>query len=79
MIREINQSRTKNFIQVVSLAAHNQVPLHVFSAALSYYQALSSATLPANLIQLQREYFGSHGFVKKNSRDKLSHLEEDVK
>ena len=79
LIQKVNQSRIKNLFQVVSLAAKNQVPFHVYPAALSYYLALSSAYLPANLIQLQREYFGSHGFVKKNSGGKLSHLEEDVK
>jgi 6-phosphogluconate dehydrogenase len=75
LIQKINQSRIKNLFQVVSLAAKNQVPFHVYPAALSYYQALSSSYLPANLIQLQREYFGSHGFEKKTAIGKLSHLE----
>ena len=74
LIEKINQSRIENLILIVSLATQNQIPFHVYSAALSYYQALSSSNLPANLIQLQREYFGSHGFEKKTSIGKLSHI-----
>ena len=75
LVQRISQSRINNLIKTVSLAAQHQVPCHVYFAALSYYQALSSSNLPANLIQLQREYFGSHGFEKRTAIGKLSHLE----
>lgn len=74
LVKEFSQSRIKNLINIVSLAALNQIPLPVHSAVMSYFQALSSSNLPANLIQLQRDYFGSHGFEKKTAKGKLSHL-----
>ena len=38
------------------------IPLPAFSAALSFYDGYRSATLPANLIQAQRDYFGAHTY-----------------
>ena len=34
------------------------------NSALAYYDALRSARLPANLIQAQRDYFGSHTYER---------------
>ena len=50
--------------QVVSMAALAGVPVPAFSSALSYYDSYRSATLPANLIQAQRDYFGAHTFQR---------------
>jgi 6-phosphogluconate dehydrogenase len=33
-------------------------------SALSYYDALRSSWLPANLIQAQRDYFGAHRYKR---------------
>ncbi len=33
-----------------------------FSSALAYYDSYRSETLPANLIQAQRDYFGAHTY-----------------
>jgi len=49
---------------VVSMAALAGVPVPAFSSALSYYDSYRSATLPANLIQAQRDYFGAHTFQR---------------
>lgn len=38
------------------------IPLPAFSTALSFYDGYRSATLPANLIQAQRDYFGAHTY-----------------
>jgi 6-phosphogluconate dehydrogenase len=45
---------------VVSLAARHGVPAPAFMSALAYYDAYRSPQLPANLLQAQRDYFGSH-------------------
>jgi len=46
----------------VSDAARIGLPAPAASSALSYYLALRSERLPANLIQAIRDYFGAHGF-----------------
>ena len=35
-----------------------------FSAALNFFDSMRSETLPANLIQAQRDYFGAHSFER---------------
>ena len=40
------------------------IPLPVMCSAKSYFDALSSPRLPANLIQAQRDYFGAHQFER---------------
>ncbi len=47
---------------VVATGAMHGVPLPAFSTALSFYDGYRSETLPANLIQAQRDYFGAHSY-----------------
>ncbi|MEE8153700.1 MAG: NADP-dependent phosphogluconate dehydrogenase [Phycisphaerales bacterium] len=62
--------------QVVSHAALQGIPTPAFSSALAYYDAYRSATLPANLIQAQRDYFGAHTYERVDQpRGKFFHLE----
>jgi 6-phosphogluconate dehydrogenase len=76
LVQKISDSKLKNFIQTVSLGVQNRIPMNVCSTALTYYLSLISNSLPANLIQLQREYFGSHGFERKDNPGIPHHLEE---
>ncbi|USD42526.1 NADP-dependent phosphogluconate dehydrogenase [Vibrio sp. SCSIO 43135] len=48
----------------VANAALNGVPMPGISSALSYFDSLTSAVLPANLLQAQRDYFGSHTYSR---------------
>jgi len=48
--------------QVVANGVLLGVPLPCFSTALSFYDGYRSKTLPANLIQAQRDYFGAHTY-----------------
>ena len=50
--------------RTLSRAVLSGIPLPAFSAALSYYDALRSETLPANLLQAQRDYFGAHTYER---------------
>ncbi len=62
--------------QVVSHAALQGIPTPAFSSALAYYDAYRSATLPANLIQAQRDYFGAHTYERVDQpRGTFFHLE----
>ena len=40
------------------------VPMPAMSASLAYYDSYRCASLPANLIQAQRDYFGAHTFER---------------
>ncbi len=45
-------------------AAIAGVSIPAFSSALNYFYSISSANLPANMIQAQRDYFGAHTFER---------------
>ncbi|KAA3681957.1 6-phosphogluconate dehydrogenase [Paragonimus westermani] len=49
---------------IVSQAALNGIPAPAFSSALAFYDGLRCCSLPANLIQAQRDYFGAHQFER---------------
>lgn len=51
---------------LVAQAMKEELPAPAFSSALNYFYSLSSANLPANLIQAQRDYFGAHTFERKD-------------
>ncbi len=42
-------------------------PVPAMSSALSYYDGYRSASLPANLLQAQRDYFGAHTYERLDS------------
>lgn len=50
--------------QVVASAVLNGVAVPCISSALAYYDSFRCATLPANLLQAQRDFFGSHTFER---------------
>jgi len=50
--------------KVASEAALNGWPLPAITTALSYYDGIRQANLPANLIQAQRDYFGAHTYER---------------
>lgn len=62
--------------QVIGLAVANGIPAQGFSAALAYYDGYRSATLPANLLQAQRDYFGAHTYERVDQpRGRFFHLD----
>lgn len=50
--------------EVLCAGISNRIPLPVCSAALNYWMGISSAQLPANLIQAQRDFFGAHRYQR---------------
>jgi 6-phosphogluconate dehydrogenase len=50
--------------RVVTAAIEHGVPVPGFSSALAYFDSYRSATLPANLLQAQRDYFGAHTYER---------------
>jgi 6-phosphogluconate dehydrogenase len=54
--------------RVVGQAAESGVPIPGFMVSLGYLDAYRSAWLPANLIQAQRDYFGSHTYERIDAK-----------
>ncbi len=61
--REIRKSQ-RGWRNVVATAAKKGIPAPAFSTALSFFDAFRSETLPANLLQAQRDYFGAHTYER---------------
>ena len=62
--RSVMATLIPSWRRVVSAAALHGIPAPAFSAALSYFDGYTSRTLPANLIQAQRDYFGAHTYER---------------
>ena len=56
----------------VMLGVASGIPLPALGSALSFYDGYRSATLPANLLQAQRDYFGAHTY-RRTDRDPDTH------
>ena len=50
--------------RVIVLATELGIPVPAFSAALAYYDSYRRESLPANLLQAQRDYFGAHTYER---------------
>ena len=60
--------------EVISLGIKAGIPLTAFSSALSYFDSLRSGRLPLNLVQAQRDFFGSHTY-ERTDMDGIFHTE----
>lgn len=50
--------------KVVSKAVEMGIPVPAMSAALAFYDGYRTASLPANMLQAQRDYFGAHTYER---------------
>lgn len=53
---------------VVSDAARHGIAVPAFSASLAYFDNFRNESMPTNLIQAQRDYFGSHTYELKGKK-----------
>ena len=53
--------------EVVAYAVQAGIPMPAFSSALSYFDGYTTASLPANLLQAQRDYFGAHTYERTDA------------
>jgi 6-phosphogluconate dehydrogenase len=58
------QSTVEAARELVAYAAKNGIPVPGLSNSLTYFDAYTSSRLPLNLIQAQRDYFGSHTYER---------------
>lgn len=63
-IRKAIESRQAAMRYVVTTAINSGLPVLATASSLAYFDAYRSATLPANLIQAQRDYFGAHTYQR---------------
>lgn len=50
--------------QVLAIAIDRGIPVPTFASAIAYYDSYRTETLPANLLQAQRDYFGAHTYQR---------------
>lgn len=62
--QEIVGEYQESLREVLAVAIQQGIPTPAFSSALAYYDSYRTATLPANLIQAQRDYFGAHTYER---------------
>ncbi|MDQ0862334.1 NADP-dependent phosphogluconate dehydrogenase [Bacillus sp. V2I10] len=72
--KEIVESYQSALRQVLSVAIERGIAVPSFSSALSYYDSYRTETLPANLLQAQRDYFGAHTY-QRIDKDGIFHTE----
>ncbi|WP_064092301.1 NADP-dependent phosphogluconate dehydrogenase [Rossellomorea aquimaris] len=62
--KEIVESYQDEAREVVATAIKLGVPVPGLASALAYYDSYRSESLPANLLQAQRDYFGAHTYQR---------------
>jgi 6-phosphogluconate dehydrogenase len=62
--REEIEQRLADWRKVVVAAVERGIPMPAMSASLAYFDSYTSARLPANLLQAQRDYFGAHTYQR---------------
>lgn len=50
--------------EVIAYAVRAGIPMPAFFSALSYFDGYTTESLPANLLQAQRDYFGAHTYER---------------
>ncbi len=72
---KINKSQ-KGWRRVVSTAISNGISIPAMTSSLSYFDGYRSESLPANLLQAQRDYFGAHTYERiDGEKGKFFHTE----
>jgi 6-phosphogluconate dehydrogenase len=66
--------RVSDWREIIASGIKAGIPLPAMSASLAYFEALRRKNLPANLIQAQRDFFGSHTY-KRIDREGTFHTE----
>ncbi len=74
--KDVIEKTQHNWRRVISAAALSGIPVPAYSASLAYFDSYRSERLPANLLQAQRDYFGSHTYERVDlPRGKFFHLD----
>lgn len=66
-VDEVQKAMSKNlksFRELVSIGIKNGIAMPSFATALSYFESMTSETVPANFIQGLRDFFGAHTYER---------------
>jgi len=63
-VAKLVKKKEKNLRAVLKLSLQSKIPTGALMSALSYFEAYSTAVMPVNLIQAQRDYFGAHTYQR---------------
>lgn len=63
-ISELVKSKIKSLRKTAAFAVLNGIPSLGIQSALGYFDAYTTRSLPVNLIQAQRDYFGAHTYQR---------------
>ena len=62
--KEVLEKYQDGWRKAVATAIQIGIPVPAFSSALAYYDSYRRETLPANMLQAQRDYFGAHTYER---------------
>lgn len=62
--KDIVENYQQALRKVLGVAIERGIPVPSFSSAIAYYDSYRTETLPANLLQAQRDYFGAHTYKR---------------
>ncbi|KQT18492.1 6-phosphogluconate dehydrogenase [Chryseobacterium sp. Leaf404] len=71
-ISEIVKNKLSSLRKTAAYAISNGVPSLGLQSALGYFEAYTTESLPVNLLQAQRDYFGAHTY-QRNDREGIFH------
>ena len=66
--RESGVAPSEEWREVIGLCAKFGVSAPAFGSALAYFDGNRSAVLPANLLQVQRDFFGAHTYERTDEK-----------
>lgn len=70
-IAGIMQSKENSLRATIVTAIENSIPAAALMSALGYFDAYTTARMPTNLIQAQRDYFGAHTYERIDTPGKF--------
>ncbi len=62
--KEIVENYQGALRKVIAVAVERGIAIPTFSSAIAYYDSYRTESLPANLLQAQRDYFGAHTYQR---------------
>ncbi|GIN56276.1 6-phosphogluconate dehydrogenase, NADP(+)-dependent, decarboxylating [Lederbergia ruris] len=62
--KEIVENYQGALRKVIAVAVERGIAVPTFSSAIAYYDSYRTESLPANLLQAQRDYFGAHTYQR---------------
>lgn len=73
--KEILHTALPAWRKVVAMAISQGLPVPCLSAGLTFLDGYTRESLPANLLQAQRDYFGAHGYERVSKRGQMFHTD----